>query len=691
MSEYIYDAVGIQPFFINEHGEKTYPTDEIKQKVLACFEEKTPYHFNKEALPSVVVFYHHETAKIDLFKENPYHNYIGHWQLILEGGEVLEGYVSDCAIHLPQDLPLGYHDLHLTLDHIYQLHCRIIVAPKQCYLPERIKNKEKLWGSCVQLYTLRSENNWGIGDFGDLQSFLTQFQAFGGDFIGLNPTHALFPANPEGASPYSPSSRRWLNILYIDVAQLPWFQQSKEAQTWFKSKQTLATLNKVRSQDWIDYSAVTALKLTGLQLAFDYFETQSDGQEAFEQFLQEGGESLQVQATFDALHAHLSAQKSEQWGWNHWDECYQDYHSEAVSAFRQEYASKVRFYAWLQWCASQQLAACYDICEQKAMTIGLYRDLAVGVADNGAETWVNRDLFSLKASVGAPPDVLGPQGQNWGLAPWNPHILKKQGYQPFIEMVQANMRSCGGLRIDHIMGLLRLWWIERGDSAKNGAYVTYPVDDLIAILALESQRHQCLVIGEDLGTVPQEIVSKLKDAAIFSYKIFYFEFDEKGESLALDQYPYQAMTTLSTHDLPTINGYWRGYDFELGEKYDVYPNPDILAVLKTDRINAKAKILKRLQVSLNKKLPKSVNESLTSGCPLSFNHDLQRYVAQVNSGLFGLQPEDWLGMTEPVNIPGTSTEYKNWRRKLTHNIDEIFANKNVQALLKGITKIRQSS
>lgn len=271
----------------------------------------------------------------------------------------------------------------------------------------------------------------------------------------------------------------------------------------------------------------------------------------------------------------------------------------------------------------------------------------------------------------------------------NPHVLKQQAYRPFIELVRANMSHCGALRLDHIMSLLRLWWIPKGDSAVNGAYIRYPVDDLIAILALESQRHQCLIIGEDLGTVPKEIVSKLKNAGILSYKIFYFEFDEQGKSRDLQHYPYQAMTTLSTHDLPTINGYWRGYDFELGEKFGVYPNSDILAILKQDRVNAKAKILQRLQEH-NVEIAPEISEQLNSPVNTAFIHCLQTYVANVSSGLFGFQPEDWLGMTEPVNIPGTSTQYANWRRRLSVNLEEIFTDKDIQALLKEVNLIRKN-
>ena len=217
------------------------------------------------------------------------------------------------------------------------------------------------------------------------------------------------------------------------------------------------------------------------------------------------------------------------------------------------------------------------------MPIGLYRDLAVGVAEGGAETWCDRELYCLKASVGAPPDILGPLGQNWGLPPMDPHVMAARGYQPFIDLLRANMTSCGALRIDHVMALLRLWWIPYGETADRGAYVKYPVDDLLAVLALESQRHRCMVIGEDLGTVPVEIVGKLRDSGVYSYKVLYFESDGEHHFRAPQAYPVQAMATITTHDPPTLRGYWQSGDLTLGNRLGLYPDAEILRELFADQ------------------------------------------------------------------------------------------------------------
>lgn len=679
---------GIMPYFFDERGVKKKASEKIKQTLFKAFNGNI--RANITPIPAVKIFYQHQPCFLPFHLANKKQPLSGTWQLQLEySTQIISGKIKTQGITLPKDLPLGYHQLQLkTLNKTFN--CTIIIAPKHCYQPQALLEHKKLWGTFLQLYTLKSDNNWGIGDFGDLKNFIQQIAPYQADFIGLNPIHSLFPANPNSASPYSPSSRQWLNIAYIDVNQLVEFKQNDEAQAWFKSAEIQQQLSQLRSQDWLNYEQIIPLKLKGLRFAFAKFQQNMTAcsNSAFAEFVQKGGENLQVQATFDALHQHLSNQFANQWGWDFWAKDYQDYNSATVQQFREEHKAEVEFYLWLQFIADQQLAECDALCRQQSMSIGMYRDLAVGVSPNGAETWSDKQLYCLNASVGAPPDVLGPQGQNWGLTPMNPHVLKQQAYRPFIELVRANMKHCGALRLDHIMSLLRLWWIPKGDSAVNGAYIRYPVDDLIAILALESQRHQCLIIGEDLGTVPKEIVSKLKNAGILSYKIFYFEFDEHGQSRDLQHYPYQAMTTLSTHDLPTINGYWRGYDFELGEKFGVYPNAEILAILKQERVNAKAKILKRLKQH-NVTIEPEINEQLNSAVNTSFIHRLQTYVANVSSGLFGFQPEDWLGMTEPVNIPGTSTQYANWRRRLNVNVEDIFADTDIQDLLKKINDIRK--
>lgn len=654
----------INPYFIDEHGEKIRPEPDVYAKIAELLGEPKA----AGVLPPVKVAKQGEAVAFTLPK-----NSTKSWQLTLESGQVLTGKCKKNQLALPADLPLGYHQLSFD-----GTACRVIITPETAFQPIELQQKKKLWGSILQLYTLRSEQNWGIGDFGDLQQFLVKLAEKGGDFVGLNPIHSLFPANPEGASPYSPSSRLWQNIIYINVPAIDAFRQSAEATAWFYSDAIQQQLKEARQKEYVDYSQVMWLKLAGLRLAYKQFKQQD--QTAFEKFIEENGESLKVQATFDALHEWLSSQFADQYGWSSWDAKFQDYQTACVAEFQNDQAELVRFHMWLQFVAQQQLKGCNELAKQLQMPIGFYRDLAVGVADNGAETWADKELYVLGASVGAPPDILAPQGQNWGLSPMHPEVLAERGYQPFIDLLRANMKDCGALRIDHILGFARMWWVPKGDSAKNGVYVKYPLEDLLSILALESQRHHCLIIAEALGTVPDGMLESLESKGILAYNIFYFEYEE-GASKPLANYPYQAMTTLSTHDLPTVQGYWKTYDFELGQRFDVYPNPEVLEQLYKTRHENKLKI--RAAVEAVQEL-----EPDYYGITQNFNHQLQSYVADTNSVLFGTQPEDWLNMLEPVNIPGTSTEYPNWRRKLSRNVSDIFADESVQKLLETIEQKR---
>jgi len=347
----------------------------------------------------------------------------------------------------------------------------------------------------------------------------------------------------------------------------------------------------------------------------------------------------------------------------------------------------VQFYLWLQWLADSQFDQCWQQSQQDGMPVGLYRDLAVGVAQGGAETWHDAELYRLKASVGAPPDILGPQGQNWGLPPMDPHVMRERGYQPFIELLRANMSSCGALRIDHVMSMLRLWWIPYGMTADHGAYIYYPVDDLLAILALESQRSQCMVLGEDLGTVPEEIVDKLRDSGVYSWKVLYFEQENATTYRLPAKWPRQAMASATTHDLPTLAGYWGAEDLSLGEKLGVYPDKEVLAGLYEQRAEQKQALLNALHE--HGCLPDDFPVDAES-CEMSptLNQAMHNFLADTHSALLGLQPEDWLEMSEPVNVPGTVDEYPNWRRKLSATLEEMFARPELDRLLETIQQRR---
>lgn len=679
-------AAGIGSSYINVHGKPELIAADTKRRLLAAM--RPPSNDEATPIPTVLVCQQGQKKTLEVVGKGTFS-----WRLTTEEGRQYQGQLSGGAsLPLPARLPPGYHSLML-IQAEQRWHCRVIVAPPRCYEPEALKAQQKLWGACIQLYTLRSERNWGIGDFGDLKAMLPEIARRGGAFIGLNPIHALYPASPESASPYSPSSRRWLNVMYIDVNAVEAFRSSDKAQVWWNLPATRKALKAARDSAQVDYTAVATLKITALELAWQRFSSHpvpDDALLAFRRFIAEGGEGLYWQAAFDALHARQMQEDAGRWGWPVWPAAWQHTDSPQVRQFCQQHADEVDFYLWLQWLAHRQFAACWAECLRLEMPVGLYRDLAVGVAEGGSESWCNRELYCLRASVGAPPDILGPLGQNWGLPPMDPHIMAARAYEPFVEMLRANMQNCGALRIDHVMSMLRLWWIPYGETADRGAYVHYPVNDLLAILALESHRHRCMVIGEDLGTVPEEIVGKLRKSGVYSYKVLYFENRHHAVFRAPQAYPQQSMAVATTHDLPTLRGYWEGGDLTLGESLGLYPDKAVLRGLYQDREQAKQGLLNALH--RYGCLPKSAGHHAGRMVmkPI-LNRAMQRYIANSNSALLGLQPEDWLDMATPVNIPGTSDEYPNWRRKLTVSLEALFADDHVNRLIKDIDKRRKAA
>ncbi|GKX50429.1 4-alpha-glucanotransferase [Budvicia aquatica] len=698
---------GIATDYINAKGQRESITQHTRERLFAAMSASEPNSgllSDNSPLPPVSVFYTDCEYRIPLTRPGAYQ-----WHLQLEDLALVEttdtnrysGSLKDknsSAIVLPSSLPLGYHRLIVSDPHSDNTNwsCRIIIAPKRGFIPRQLGNQAKLWGTCIQLYTLRSATNWGIGDFSDLKHMLHHVARRGGAFVGLNPIHALYPANPDSASPYSPSSRNWLNVIYIDVAGVPEFQRSASAQVWWNSAEVQQRWQQVRQTDLVDYPQVIALKLDGLRLAYAHFKHlnhQHERVQAFNYFIYHHGAPLQKQAEFDALHAYYARREPDMWGWPAWPKEYQDGNSDAVRQFVAEHQDEVRFYAWLQWLAHAQLAECFTLSQRQGMSIGIYRDLAVGVTEGGSDTWCDKTLYRIKASIGAPPDPLGPLGQNWGLPPMDPQIMVQRAYQPFIDLLRSNMRYCGALRIDHVMSLLRLWWIPYGDTADRGGYVSYPVDDLLAILALESQRHKCMVIGEDLGIVPPEIVNKLKQSGVFSYKVLYFEQNGSGQFKQPEEYPAQAMATITTHDLPTLRSYWQSGDLDLGQALGLYPNEQVLADLRADRERCKLALLDNLrQANL---IDNSVNrhsDEFSADQPMTpeLNNAIHRFIASSGSLLIGLQPEDWLAMDTPVNVPGTTDQYPNWRRKLTASLDDLFSDPQTDRLLKTVQSARDN-
>lgn len=601
---------------------------------------------------------------------------------------------------LPNDLPDGYHRLQLQASRKKKSDkkqggdepCILIIAPETCYEPEALTKGQKVWGSTIQLYTLRSARNWGMGDFTDLKETVTALAAKGAHIVGLNPIHALYPTGAQHCSPYSPSSRRFLNPLYIDVEAVAEFGYCDDARQLMDSQDFQTILSEAKSATQVNYPVVAKLKMSVLEKLYGTFvsrelKAKTQRGKQFKAFCKERGESLDRQALYDVLFEYHLRQDAHAWGWCHWLVPLQNPESSETKAFAKAHKERIRFYAWLQWVADCQLKDAQQAAEQSGMMIGLCRDLAVGVDSCGADVWSDRKLYCLDVSVGAPPDGLAPQGQSWGVLPFNPETLKASAYQPFIEMVRANMEHCGALRIDHVMGLLRLWWCPSGKTADHGCYVRYPLQDLMGIIKLESQRHQNLVFGEDLGTVPEEISESLPSAKFYSNTVGLFEKRGEDRFTAPVDYPSRTLACMSNHDIPTLNAWWNCLDIDLWQKLGIY-DEERCEREKSNRHIAKVALLNTL-ADIDE-LPSGMDPGRME--TMTFSRELMErlhyYLVRSNALITVIQPEDCMMLDTPVNVPGTCEEYPNWRRRLTDDVAILVQQTSMEQFLKNVNIIR---
>ena len=595
------------------------------------------------------------------------------------------------ALPLPEDLPHGYHSLRVRVEHGACADCALIIAPRGCFEPQVMRDGRRLWGVAVQLYTLRSQHNWGIGDFADLEDVVRGCAPRGAAFIGLNPLHALFPGNPWQFSPYSPSSRHFLNVLYIAVERLPEFAECTAARQRVAAPEFQAELERLRSTANVDYPGVANAKLPVLRLLFDHFRREhlargSARAAEFRAYVAERGESLRLHALYDAIDEHLRAQDGDRyWGWPVWPEAVRDPAGAGVREFEATHRELVEYYAWLQWLADRQLGEVQRVARELGMPIGLYGDYAVGVNPSGSETWSDQALYRKGAGVGAPPDALALKGQDWGIPPQDPNVLTDEQYRPFRNLIAANMRHFGALRLDHVMALFRQWWVPVGLSATDGGYVHYPLDDLMSVLALESERHDCLVVGEDLGTVPPEMSHAMDERAVYSYRVLLFEKNADGRFKRPGEYPRRAIATVTTHDLPTLKGYWSANDIELRQQLALYPSDEVRALVSHERVSDRGALLAALADEGLKPVGCDGSaESYSAALALA----IHVYLARSTAALVVVQAEDLVGMAHPVNVPGTSDEHANWQRKMTCDVAAMLGDADVQRLLGAVQAAR---
>lgn len=524
------------------------------------------------------------------------------------------------------------------------------------FLPDFLSNTP-VWGISLQLYELRSARNWGIGDFEDLSDMADLAGSLGADFIGLTPLHAPFLADPDRCSPYEPSSRQHLNPLYIAVDRLPGFACNP------KLERQLASL---RQTDLVDYAGVAQIKLKALRDLWPAWRRRSVIYEAydpddFDAFVAQGGNSLRLHALFECLSFSM-VERGAGAGWQRWPSDFQRFDSAAVAEFEHGHADDVCFHMWLQWLAHRQLMQAADRARKAGLRIGLYLDLAVGEAVDGSATWSEPDTYLSKATIGSPPDPFAIDGQDWHLAGYLPSAIAAGEMSPFRRMVSAAMRYAGAIRIDHAAALRRLFLVPLGSRPESGAYVRYPQDRLLQILAEVSAEHRCLVIGEDLGLIPKGLQDDLAAAHILSYRILSYEQDEKGFKPA-DTYPVLALACISTHDHQTLAGWWRGADIQDRCDHGIVP-PDLserhLEHRKRERRNLKA-ALKAAGLDLSAGLTVRASREALRELTVS----AYRFIARTPSLLVAVRLADLTDEKKPTNIPGTSDSYPNWRPKLS--------------------------
>ncbi|MFT4926470.1 MAG: 4-alpha-glucanotransferase [Phenylobacterium sp.] len=628
------------------------------------------------------------------------HNRQLKWQITTEDGQQLTGDTTLSALAAVdhktigdsvytryrlaiERLAEGYHQLTVTVAGISH-ECRLIVAPQTCYGPQDAADF-KMWGLAAQLYSLKKPGGWGIGDYGDLTNLIDKAAAQGASVIGLNPLHPLYPGNPAHRSPYSPTSRCFLNTLYIDVSSVPGFAECKPAQKTVNSEEFKAKLAVLNQAELIDYVATAGCKYPVLEMLYEHFHRnhmKKDtelGQE-YNDFKLEMGDDLYTFATFDALYEHFRKKDFNAYSWTNWPERYQDPASDDVVKFQARHKRRIDYFMFLQWVADRQVGAAAQRAEQNKMAIGLYLDLAVGCDGGGAEVWADKQAYVAGAAVGAPPDQLNSMGQNWGLTPINPVALKAKGYQPLISALRSNMRYAGALRIDHVFGLMRQYWVGPGLEATEGAFVTFPLDDILRIIALESRRNSCVVVGEDLGTTPDGFGEIMAKSGLLSYRVLYFERWQTGLFQRPENYPEQSMVTVSTHDMPTLVGWWTGKDLDWREQLNLYPRVEMAQQERDNRVTSREMLLDAL-VDAKVLAPGDQPNTSPPQANIELTKAVQAFLARSPGRIQLIPMEDAIGLQEQVNIPGTIDEHPNWLQRLPHTVDEYWENEQLNDLL----------
>lgn len=563
----------------------------------------------------------------------------------------------------------------------------LVLAPRSCLeAPEKLGGRPR-FGLWANLYGVRSGRNDGAGDLGDLSRLLRWAGTAGADFVGINPLHALRNRGL-GISPYSPVSRLYRNLLYLDLEAVPALADSPEAQALLGSAEMAAERAALRATTRIDHARVLVFKRKVLDELYRAFARTHRGRDteqgrAYDAFRAREGEALVDFATFCALEEHLAAGADQHLPWRAWPAPLRDPRSFEVARFREAHAGDVALHAWIQFEIDRQLALAEQTARDAGLAVGIYQDLAIGLAPDGTDLWAFPGLFARTASIGAPPDAYAPQGQDWGLPPLDPLRLRARGYRYWVRVLRAGFARAGALRIDHVMGLFRLFWIPAGSPSAAGAYVRYPADDLLGILALESRRHGALVVGEDLGTVPDEVPRALASWGILSSRVMLFEREDAGAFQPAASYPARAMVTVNTHDLPALAALYDGSDLVLRRQLGLLADDEALAIARADR-HADLVALEDL-LRAEGLLAQGVGEPSFADLLAATS----AFVCRTPALLAGLSLDDLAGEHEPVNVPGVPLErFPSWSRRMQRPLEALAKDAGIALVLAAAARTR---
>jgi 4-alpha-glucanotransferase len=670
---------GIEPFFWDIFGQRHETSERLRDAILTSLRVDAAAPADEPVLEPVYVL--RQSHGRPLRVRMPEGSLSLRWRIRCEDGRILSGQQAvepgmEQSLILPEELPLGYHTIEAELDG--ELHTsRLIICPERAWLPPALEQGQRRAGLAVCLWGVRSRSTWGCGDFTALEQLVDWVTSeLHASYIALNPLHAIHNRHPFNTSPYLPNSLYYRNPIYLDVDLVEDVAAAPECQRLRHDPATIAGIAELNSAEFVEYERVYQLKLEVLRKAFEWFRENHLGNDSprarrFRDYCAREGGQLHRFALYCALDQEMHRRDPDVWVWPDWPEHYRDPDSPAVAEFARQNEAAVEFPKYLQWLVDEQAAHAQQHALARGMEIGMLHDLPLATDSCGAELWIHRRLYVQGCRVGAPPDGFAPQGQDWSFPPPNREAHRADGYRMFAESIRKSSQHGGALRIDHVMRLFRLYWIPDGFSAAEGTYVRDHYEDLLGVLALESVRNKVLIVGEDLGTVEPWMREALARFGILSYRLFYFEKREDGSFLMPGEYPVQALVSSTTHDLPTLAGFWSGRDIDVRYELGLAGGEANRDRLREERRAAKHRMLDALIAAgmLDPGYPRSAADGpeLTG----ELHNAVTGFLASTPCLLMTLNQEDLTKEPNQQNMPATTWQYPNWRRKMRYSVEDL--------------------